>query len=86
MIGPVEVRTMVDAHEDSQGSKARMDPLSVDRTVFEVTTLAEAEKERYWLDKSIDERWEAIEIHRRIAYGYGDPPPRMKRVLEIIRR
>ncbi len=57
----------------------------VDRTVMMVTHLQQSDEDRYWQAKTPAERLEAIEINRRILYGYSTPP-RFQRLLEIARR
>ena len=60
--------------------------LRVDRTVLTVTGLNENDEDAYWRSKTPLERLEAMEINRRIVYGYFSNPPRFQRVLEIARR
>jgi hypothetical protein len=59
--------------------------LRVDRTALSVVGLHDAD-DHYWWSRSLEERLEAIEIQRRIVYGYGATPPRLQRVLEVARR
>ena len=58
----------------------------IDRTVLTVTDLRENDEDRYWWAKKPLERLEAIEMNRRIVYGYLSNPPRFQRLLEIARR
>jgi hypothetical protein len=60
----------------------------VDRTVFSIVSLEEADTDEmeYWLSKSPYERLEALEILRRIFYGYDPATTRLQRVLEIAER
>jgi len=57
----------------------------VDRTAFSVVDLDDADDKEYWWSKTPEERLEAVEINRRIVYGYSTPP-RFQRVLEVVRR
>lgn len=59
---------------------------SVDRCVLTVVDLGEEDESSFWLGKTPRERLEAIEINRRIVYGYGSTPPRLQRLLETARR
>lgn len=58
--------------------------LRVDRTVLTVARLGETDDQHWW-SKTPQERLEATEIQRRILYGYATPP-RLQRVLEVVRR
>lgn len=58
----------------------------VDRTVLTVSTTGENDEDEYWQSKTPQERLEAIEINRRIVYGYKSTPPGLRRVLEVARR
>jgi hypothetical protein len=40
----------------------------------------------YWLAKPPEERLRGVELMRRALYGYGDPPPRLQRVLQVVER
>ncbi len=56
----------------------------VDKSVFSVTTLENADDEvAYWLTKTPEERLRAMELIRQTVYGYTEPAPRLQRVLEI---
>ena len=61
------------------------DKYKLDRGVLETAELTSKPNDRqYWLSKTPDERFEALEILRQIAYGYDPAPERLQRVLEII--
>jgi hypothetical protein len=61
-----------------------IDSLKVDRTAFSVGSLRDPPDERaYWWSKTPQERLEALEIMRQIAYGYDPATERLQRVLEI---
>lgn len=56
----------------------------VDRTVVSISdTLDDADEKAYWLAKTPEERFEAIELMRQIAYGYDPTTSRLQRVLEV---
>jgi hypothetical protein len=57
----------------------------VDRKEFAVTTLQEADKldEEYWKSRTPDERFEALELSRQIAYGYDPTTRGLSRFFEI---
>jgi len=55
----------------------------VDRSVFEIRSLDEADDREYWRTKSPRERMEALELMRQIIYGYDPATTRLQRVLEI---
>lgn len=56
----------------------------LDRTAFSIVPLAEADNDmQYWLSKSPAERLAAIEINRRMVYGYDRATSRLQRVLEV---
>jgi hypothetical protein len=57
---------------------------NVDRTVFEVVSLNEADglDKAYWFARSPEERLRAMELMRQIVYNY-DPTERLQRVFEV---
>jgi hypothetical protein len=61
-----------------------IDTVRLDRTVIEVTELtAKSSDRKYWLSKTPEERFEALELLRQIAYGYDPATARLQRVLEV---
>jgi hypothetical protein len=61
------------------------DKYGLDRSVVETAKLTDKPNDRqYWLSKTPDERFEALEILRQIAYGYDPATERLQRVFEII--
>ena len=61
------------------------DKYKLERSVVETATLTSKPNDRqYWLSKTPDERFEALEILRQIAYGYDPATARLQRVFEII--
>jgi hypothetical protein len=66
-------------------SEQLLDKARVDRTAFSVSTLAEAEKVDldYWRQRTPDERLEALELSRQIAYGYDPTARGLSRFFEV---
>ncbi len=57
----------------------------MDKTVFSVGSLGDDPGDRaYWMAKTPEERWEAIELLRQIFYGYDPATERLQRVLRIV--
>jgi hypothetical protein len=46
----------------------------------------ESDEKSYWLSKTPYERLEAVELMRRILYGYDPSTTRLQRVLEVTQR
>jgi len=58
----------------------------LDKTVFSLGSLADPPDEKqYWLSKTPYERLEAIEIMRRIIYGYDPLPTDFKDFLKLLK-
>jgi hypothetical protein len=56
----------------------------LDRTRIEVVRLSDRLSDReYWLSKTPEERFEALELLRQMTYGYDPATARLQRVLEI---
>lgn len=59
----------------------------VQRTAFTVASvLDESDEKSYSLSKTPSERLEAVELMRKILYGYNPSTTRLQRVLEIAQR
>ncbi|MBN2592515.1 MAG: hypothetical protein JXA81_03330 [Sedimentisphaerales bacterium] len=59
----------------------------IQRNAFKVSSLFEKSDEKsYWLSKTPYERLEAVELMRRIIYGYDPSTTRLQRILEITQR
>ena len=59
----------------------------LDKTAFSVASLtAESDKKQYWLSKSPYECLRALELMRRIAYGYDPSTERLQRFFEVAER
>lgn len=65
---------------DDLVTQARMD-----FSAFEVCSLDEAEAKTlaYWRSRSPEERLEALELSRQIAYGYDPTARRLSRFFEV---
>lgn len=66
-------------------SEQLLDQARVDRTAFSVSSLAEAEQATlaYWRQRTPDERLEALELSRQIAYGYDPTARGLSRFFEV---
>lgn len=74
-------------HSDILKIMSGLDSVNLDRTAFSVGSLLEPRDEKaYWLSKTPQERLEAVELMRQIAYGYDPSTTRLQRVLEIAQR
>jgi hypothetical protein len=62
-----------------------LDQARVDRQAFAVTFFAEAEEadRQYWRSRTPDERLEALELSRQIAYGYDPTARGLSRLFEV---
>jgi hypothetical protein len=65
--------------------KQLLDEARVDRRAFSVMTFAEAEQADllYWRSRTPNERLEALELSRQIAYGYDPTARRLSRFFEV---
>lgn len=64
-----------------------IDSVRMDKSAFSVRFLFdESDDLEYWLSKTPQERLEAQELMRQIAYGYDPSTERIQRVLEIVHR
>jgi hypothetical protein len=66
-------------------SEQLLDQARVDRRAFSVSSLDDAEKETlaYWRQRTPDERLEALELSRQIAYGYDPTARGLSRFFEV---
>jgi hypothetical protein len=64
------------------------DPLPrMDKTKFSVGRMDDGDGElEYWITKTPEERFEALEFMRRVMYGYTSDAARLRRVLEVATR
>lgn len=58
----------------------------MNRDVLSVSKIRESDEYIYWGKKTSADRLEELEINRQIVYGYGETPPRLQRILEIVER
>ncbi len=58
--------------------------LRIDKTVFSIVPLHQADDTDYWRTKTPLERLEALEYLRQIHFGYDPTTERLQRVLEIV--
>lgn len=57
----------------------------IEKTAISVSSLTDTDNDRdYWLSKSPEERFSAIELMRQINYGYDSTTERLQRVLEVV--
>jgi hypothetical protein len=62
----------------------RLDEFQIDRQSIEIVQLTARPDDRaYWLSKTPEERFEALELLRQIAYSYDPATARLQRVLEV---
>jgi hypothetical protein len=55
----------------------------INRSIFEIVDLSEADDKSDWLNRSSAERMEAIEFLRKVMFGHDRVSARLQRVLEI---
>lgn len=64
-----------------------MNELRIDRSAFSVVDLADADNDlAYWLARTPEERWQGVELCRRVCYGEVAVTGRLQRVLEVVER
>lgn len=56
----------------------------INRNIFEVVDLREADDRSDWRDRNFAERIEAIEFMRKAMFGHDRVSARLQRVLEIV--
>ncbi len=64
-----------------------IDEIKIDKTQIEVFQNFESARNadrKFWMSKSIEERFHAIEIMRQINYDYDPITDRLQRVLEVV--
>jgi hypothetical protein len=66
-------------------SEKLLDQARVDRGAFSVVALqgAELADEEYWKSRTPEERFEALELSRQIAYGYDPTTRGLSRFFEV---
>ncbi|MDA3885489.1 MAG: hypothetical protein PF638_07855 [Candidatus Delongbacteria bacterium] len=58
----------------------------LDKSKVVITPLQKNDEKAFWATKSPLERLRALELNRKIVYGYSDNPPRLQRFFEIIKQ
>lgn len=58
--------------------------LKLNKKAIKISSLGENDEKEFWRSKSPIERLQAIEINRRIVYGYGNTTPRFQRFFEVV--
>ena len=57
----------------------------LDKSILSVSKLNDVlDEKEYWLSKTPIERFKAIEINRRMVYGYDKATSRLQRFLEVV--
>jgi hypothetical protein len=70
----------VDARERTDEELMR-----IDRSVFEIVSIDDESDDRaFWMTRPASERWRALELLRRIAYGEDRATARLQRILEVV--
>ncbi|HBR15819.1 MAG TPA: hypothetical protein DD723_09835 [Candidatus Omnitrophica bacterium] len=60
-----------------------MEKYKINKKVIKISSLDEDDEKAYWHSRTPKERLEAVEINRRIVYGYTRTPPRFQRFFEV---
>jgi hypothetical protein len=64
-----------------------LDDIRIDRTVIHEYELGKEPKDwEYWLTKTPEERWAAIELLRIVNYGYDPATARLQRLFKVVER
>jgi hypothetical protein len=80
-----EVNVMEETRDTEEAPEAaETDWPRLDRSAFSVGFLGdESDEKEYWLSKTPQERLQAVELMRRMNYGYARATARLQRVLEV---
>jgi len=57
---------------------------TIQKNVFEIVDLKDADDSDYWIDRSPIERVEAIEFMRKVMFGNDRVSERLQRILTIV--
>ena len=61
--------------------------MRVDRTKISISdSFDNTEEKEYWFSRTPEERLLAMEMMRRVAYGYDENSARLQRVFEVAER
>lgn len=55
----------------------------LNKKVMKISSLDEDDEKAYWRSRTPTERLKAVEINRRIVYGYTRTSPRFQRFFEV---
>jgi hypothetical protein len=55
----------------------------MNKKLFQITSIREGNDRGYWKQKSYEERLEALELLRRIIFGYDPSTTRLQRIITI---
>ena len=55
----------------------------LNKKVIKISSLDENDEKEYWSSKTTTDRLKAVELNRRIVYGYANTTPRFQRFFEI---
>jgi hypothetical protein len=73
--------------DPSPGDEGQLpiDRIRLDRTAVRVVPLGrEPPDGAYWLSRPVEERWQAVELAREMAYGRDVTTARLQRILAIV--
>ena len=60
-----------------------MEKYKLNKKAIKVSSLEENDEKDYWRSRTTTERLKAVEINRRIVYGYAHTYPRFQRFFEV---
>lgn len=55
----------------------------MNKNIFQITSIHDRDDGGYWKQKSYEERLEALELLRRIIFGYDPSTTRLQRTITI---
>ena len=55
----------------------------MNKKIFQITSIRDGNDRDYWKQKSYEERLEALELLRRIIFGYDPSTTRLQRTITI---
>ena len=60
-----------------------MSKYRLNKKVIKISSLDENDEKEYWSSKTTADRLRAVELNRRIVYGYANTSPRFQGFFEI---
>ncbi len=60
-----------------------MEKYKLNKKAIKVSSLEENDEKDFWRSRTTTERLKAVEINRRIVYGYAHTSPRFQRFFEV---